>query len=94
MTNAEWITKTNEYEDVKKKTGSDRTIDKEAIIVRCDRGMAKYSVLDQSMDIAMNPRETFRTRMNKVVIDGKSTKSDTDLVLYSSRRVGSIREPR
>ena len=90
----EWITKTKEYEDVKKKTGSDRTVDKESIIVRCDRGMAKYSVLDRSMDTAKNPRETFRTRMNKVVIDGKSTKSDTDLVLYSSRRARSIREPR
>ena len=94
MTNAEWITKTNEYEDVKKKTGSDHTINKESIIVRCDRSMAKYSVLDRSMDTAMNPREMFRTRMNKVVIDGKSTKLDTDLVLYSSRRAGSIREPR
>ena len=46
LTNAEWIMKTNKYEDVKKKTGSDRTIDKESIIVRCDRGMAKYSVPD------------------------------------------------
>ena len=94
LTNVEWITKMKEYEDVKNKTGSDRTVDKESIIVRCDRGMAKYSDLVLSINTAKNPGETFRTRMNKVVIDGKSTKSDTDLVLYSSRRARSIREPR
>ena len=94
LANVEWITKMKEYKDVKNKTGIDRTVDKESIIVRCDRGMAKYSDLVLSMDTAKNPGEMFRTRMNKVVIDGKSTKSDTDLVLYSSRRAGSIREPR
>ena len=56
--------------------------------------MAEYSDLVLSINTAKNPGETFRTRMNKVVIDGKSTKSDTYLVLYSSRRAGSIREPR
>ena len=94
LTNVEWITKMKEYEDAKNKTGNDRTVDKESIIVRCDRGMAKYSDLVLSINTAKNPGETFRTRMNKVVIDGKSTKLDTDLVLYSSRRAGIIQEPR
>ena len=94
LANVEWITKMKEYKDVKNKTGIDRTVDKESIIVRCDRGMAKYSDLVLSINTAKNPGEMFRTPMNKVVIDGKSTKSDTDLVLYSSRRARSIREPR
>ena len=94
LTNVEWITKMKEYKDVKNKTGIDRTVDKESISVRCDCGMAKYSDLVLSINTAKNPGETFRTRMNKVVIDGKSTKSDTDLVLYSSRHARSIREPR
>ena len=41
--------------------------------MQCDCGMAKYSVLVLSMDTAKNPGEMFRTRMNKVVIDGNST---------------------
>ena len=55
LTNVEKIPKKMDYEDTKKKTGSDRTADIKDIIERYQRAMAAYSDLILSMDTAKEP---------------------------------------
>ena len=55
LTNVEKIPKKTDYEDAKKRTGSERTADIEDIIKRYQPAMAAYSDLILSMDTAKEP---------------------------------------
>ena len=52
LTNVEKIPKKTNYEDAKKRTGSERTADIEDIIERYQRAMAAYSCLLYTSDAA------------------------------------------
>jgi hypothetical protein len=69
LTSVEKIPKKTDYEDVKKKTGRERTADIKDIIEQYQRAMAAYSDLILSTDTAKEPGK----RAFKIVKQAKTT---------------------